>query len=189
MRHASVCANRSGARRVSSCLNRTMNKSIKIALLTLIVVFVALQLYPVDRSNPPARGAMDLPPGETGEVLRAACLDCHSHETVWPWYARVAPASFFVASHVDEGREHLNFSTWGSEDAESRDHMMEEIVEVLEEGEMPLRSYTLLHPEARLTDAQRDLLVGWARQQRAALDFAGGSEHREGDDDDRGGRP
>ncbi|MBT8337813.1 MAG: heme-binding domain-containing protein [Gemmatimonadetes bacterium] len=146
-----------------------MSNSVKIALLALLAVFVALQLYPVDRANPPVTAALDLPEGEVGDILRDACLDCHSHETVWPWYSRIAPASFFVADHVEEGREHLNFSTWTTEDVESRDHMLEEMVEVMEEREMPLRSYTLIHPEARLTGAQRSLLIRWARERRAGL--------------------
>ena len=147
-----------------------MNKSLKIGLLTLAAVFVALQLYPVDHGNPSVTAALELPDGEVGVVLRAACLDCHSHETVWPWYSRVAPVSFFIAAHVEEGREHLNFSTWTAGDAEWVDHMLEEIEEVLEEGEMPLRSYALLHPEARLTEAERNLLARWARERRATLE-------------------
>jgi hypothetical protein len=97
----------------------------------------------------------------------------------------VAPVSFFVASHVEEGREHLNFSTWGQDDAERRDHKLEELIEMVEEGEMPLRSYTLGHPEARLTDAQRRLLMEWARARRTELGVAGrGDDH---EDEGRGG--
>ena len=165
-----------------------MKTSIKVGLLALAAIVLALQLYPVDRSNPPVTGAMALPEGDTGAVLRAACMDCHSNETTWPWYSRVAPASFFVAEHVEEGREHVNFSTWTTEDAESRAHMLEEIVEVLEEGEMPLRSYTLLHPGARLDEGQRRLLMQWAREQRGALGVAGHDEGRESEGREREGR-
>jgi hypothetical protein len=168
-----------------------MKSPIRLALLALAAAFVLLQLYPVDRRNPPSSSAMAMPDDPVGTVLRAACMDCHSNETVWPWYSKVAPASFFVASHVNEGREHLNFSTWTTEDVESRDHMLEEIVEVLEEGEMPLRSYTLLHGEARLDDGQRALLMDWARSRRAELgvvDSEGRGERDERDERAEEGR-
>jgi hypothetical protein len=122
-------------------------------------------------------------------------MDCHSNETVWPWYSNVAPVKFFVARHVEEGREHLNLSTWGQMSARDQDHALEEIVEVLEEGEMPLKSYTATHADARLSDAQKQAIMDWASSQRAALrnsgavsggDEAGGSrsgEDREHDDD------
>lgn len=134
------------------------------------LVFVLMQLWPVDRANPPVgRAAMALPAGEVGEVLRAACMDCHSHETVWPWYGRVAPGSWFMAWHVAEGREHMNLSTWGDLAADRQDHNLEEIIEMVEEAEMPLRSYTLLHGEARLSAAQRQALIDWAIAERARL--------------------
>lgn len=148
-----------------------MKKPFKIAIGVAVVLLVSLQLVPVDRSNPPITAALQ-PDGEVGDVLRAACMDCHSNETVWPWYARVAPVSFFVADHVEEGREHLNLSTFGEAAPRRQDHMLEEFVEVLEEGEMPLRSYTLGHPEARLTDQQRQLLMEWARAERRTLQGA-----------------
>jgi hypothetical protein len=139
------------------------------ALAGVAVVLVGIQLIPVDRANPPAEGPMAMPAGEAGRILEAACMDCHSHETAWPWYARVAPAKLLVSRHVSEGREHLNFSTWGRETPERQDHKLEEIVEVVESGEMPEGSYTWMHPEARLTDAQRHVIVEWARAERARL--------------------
>lgn len=164
-----------------------MKTPIKIAIGVAVALLVLIQFVPVDRSNPPVTAALQ-PAGEVGEVLRAACMDCHSNETVWPWYSRVAPVSLFVARHVEEGREHLNLSTFGEADAERRDHMLEEVVEVVEEGEMPLRSYVLGHPGARLTEAQRSLLVEWARAERRSLQGAATRSMGEsGDDDHRGG--
>ncbi|MHB1193476.1 MAG: heme-binding domain-containing protein [Longimicrobiales bacterium] len=139
------------------------------AMAGVAVALVGSQFIPVDTSNPPADGAMAIRAGEAGQILKAACMDCHSHETVWPWYARVAPAKFLLANHVREGRENLNFSTWGAETPERQDHKLEEVVEVVEAGEMPEGSYRWLHPEARLTDAQRQMLVEWAKAERARL--------------------
>ena len=95
-------------------------------------------------------------------VLRRACYDCHSNETVWPWYSRVAPASWLVARDVNEGREALNYSTWTSYPAEERDEERAETWEEVEEGEMPLGVYLLMHREAKLSDADRTILRSWA---------------------------
>ncbi len=138
-------------------------------LVGVVVVLVGIQLVPVERSNPPADGALPLPAGEVGQILKGACMDCHSHETVWPWYAGVAPVKFLVAKHVNDGRRHLNFSTWGAQDLERQEHKLEEIVEVVKSGEMPEGSYTWMHPEARLTDAQRYALTAWAEAERARV--------------------
>jgi hypothetical protein len=151
----------------------------------LLVLLLAAQLIPADTTNPPVASAMELPGGETGQLLRAACMDCHSNETVWPWYSRVAPMKFFIASHVVEGREHLNLSTWGETSLRDRDHALEEIVEVLEENEMPLASYTILHGDARLDEAGKRLLIEWARAERQKLREAGGPSSGGGESEGR----
>lgn len=150
-----------------------MKKKAILGLSGLVVVLVILQLIPVGMTNPPADGAMTMPTGETGQVLEAACMDCHSNETVWPWYSRVAPAKFLIADHVNEGRKELNFSTWGQRTPDRQARKLGEIVDLVKEGEMPLWSYTLLHPAARLTDAQRQLIVAWADAERARLQASG----------------
>jgi hypothetical protein len=136
-----------------------------VAVLSLVV-----QLVPVDRSNPPVTdAALALPGGQAGRVLETACLDCHSHQTTWPWYSSVAPVSWWLSRHVSEGREHLNFSTWADLPPDRQDHKLEELIEMVGEGEMPLRSYTLGHPEARLGDEERQALLTWARELRRQL--------------------
>jgi hypothetical protein len=134
----------------------------KRAAVALAGFLVVGQLVRPARTNPPVTAEVDAPEAVRA-VLRRACYDCHSNTTVWPWYAHVAPVSWLVAHDVDEGRGELNFSTWDAYPAKKRVKKMEEIVEVLEEDEMPLWYYVLLHPEARLTDAERATLDGWAR--------------------------
>lgn len=148
-------------------------KKAKVAAGGVAALLVIAQLVPVERSNPPATAPLALPQGEVGEILAAACLDCHSHETRWPWYARVAPSKFLVARHVSQGREELNFSTWGDQPLSRQVRKLEEVVEEVESGHMPERSYTWLHPEARLADAQREALSSWARAERARLEAPG----------------
>ena len=125
-----------------------------------VVLFALAQLFPVSRTNPPVEQEVDAPP-EVRRILERSCYDCHSHATRWPWYSRVAPVSWLVAHDVNEGREHLNFSTWGRYDAEERGENLEEIAEVLEEGEMPPWFYLPLHPDARLADAELATVRAW----------------------------
>jgi len=135
--------------------------AIKIVLALGLLLGLA-QLIPVERSNPPV--TLEVPASaDVREVLRRSCYDCHSHETRWPWYARVAPASWLVAHDVAEAREHLNFSTWDAYDAKEQRHLRQEVWEEVEEGEMPLWFYVPLHPEARLSEADERLLEAWSR--------------------------
>jgi len=140
-------------------------------LIGVVGLAVLIQLVPVSRDNPKVIADVAAP-AEVDAILRRACYDCHSHETVWPWYAYVAPISFLVAHDVHEGREHLNFSNWGQ-----RPRHAEDIAEVVDEGEMPMWIYVLNHPEAKLTAAERKTLTGWAKSQ------FGGGEHDQADDD------
>ena len=132
----------------------------KIAL-TLVLVFALAQFVPLDRTNPPVDGEAPAS-DEVREVLRRSCYDCHSHETRWPWYAHVAPVSWWVVYDVHEAREHLNFSAWNAYDAKKRAKNREEVWEEVEEGEMPRWYYLPLHPDARLGDRERELLRAWA---------------------------
>jgi mono/diheme cytochrome c family protein len=125
-----------------------------------IALLALAQLVPVSRTNPAVEEPVDAP-AEVRALLERACYDCHSHATRWPWYAWVAPVSWLVAHDVDEAREHLNFSTWGRYDAEERAENLEEIAEVLEEGEMPPWFYLPLHADARLSDAELATLHAW----------------------------
>jgi hypothetical protein len=136
---------------------------IRFILLGLLVVVVLIQTVQPDRSNPAVTGPLEAP-SEVMSVLRRACYDCHSNETRWPWYSSIAPASWLLSYHVNDGRKHLNFSTWTALDSARRLHAYLEILDVLESGEMPLTSYLLLHRDAVLSDEETLLLVGWAEE-------------------------
>jgi hypothetical protein len=125
------------------------------------VLFAALQAIPVDRTNPPVTHEIQAP-ADVKAILKRACWDCHSNETKWPWYAHVAPASFVVRMHVVDGRKHLNFSEWGGYPPERRAKKQKECGEEVAEGAMPLPPYLALHPEARLSDADKKVLEAWA---------------------------
>jgi hypothetical protein len=125
------------------------------------IVLLAIQLVPVERSNPPVEGEMPAPP-EVREVLRRACYDCHSNETVWPWYSRVAPVSWLLARDVGEGRRELNYSRWSSYSPKRQAKLRKETWKEVDEGEMPPWYYLPMHPAARLGEADRVLLRDFA---------------------------
>ncbi len=128
---------------------------------TLILVLLAIQFVPVSRTNPPAADG-PVVGADVGGLLRRACYDCHSFETRWPWYSRIAPMSWLVAGHVNEGRAHLNFSRWPALDFALEDEFLRQIAAEVKSGRMPPDSYKLLHPEARLGESERNLLIRWA---------------------------
>lgn len=137
---------------------RRKRPSFRHVLIAFGVLVVGIQLVPYGRShdNPPVVREPAWDSAQTRELVQRACMDCHGNETVWPWYSHVAPMSWGVQHHVDEGREHLNFSDW---DNAAEDH--DEMVEMVEEGEMPLPGYVALHGEADLSpEEQAKLLAG-----------------------------
>jgi heme-binding protein len=122
---------------------------------------------PIDRSHSiENQMTIDLPVAST---LRRSCFDCHSNETVWPWYSNVAPVSWFVINHVNEGRRHLNFSEWGSYNENKKREKLNDICAQVKGHEMPLSSYTPLHPASRLTDEDVAALCTWASAQHNAI--------------------
>jgi hypothetical protein len=152
-------------------------------------LLLVMQLIRPNQTNPPVDAAADLrqaarPPAEVMTIIKDACYDCHSNETVYPWYSQVAPVSWWVNDHIAEGREKLNFSEFGNLGAEDRAEAMEESAEEVREGKMPLPSYTWLgmHPKANLSDAQRQTLVAWFEANGG--EGGGGSEESAGRDED-----
>jgi hypothetical protein len=141
----------------------------KKILLTIPLLAIALQFVPAPaKTNPPADPARSFdtvmkPPPEVRDILRRACYDCHSNETKWPWYADIAPVSWPVRKHVVDGRRHLNFSQWlkAGETKYTAWSDFEEIgISVLDKS-MPIPGYDLMHPEAKLTQAERELVAKW----------------------------
>jgi len=126
-------------------------------------VLVAIQLIPLPRTNPPVESALAAPP-ELQAVLDRACMDCHSHATKWPWYAYVAPASWLLVYDVHHAREHVNLSKWGDYTPKRQRKKAGEMWEEVEDGEMPFWPYLLMHPEARLSDADKAVLKAWSEQ-------------------------
>jgi hypothetical protein len=143
-------------------------------LVIFIAILLLIQLIRIDTTNKSTDNAMDFTVRSGADenisvMVRAACYDCHSNETIYPWYAQIAPVSWWIGNHVNEGREHLNFSEWTAYDTEKQKHKLEECVEMIRAGEMPMKSFTWLHPEARLSDEQKQELIGFFNKLYEAL--------------------
>lgn len=136
---------------------------ILIVVAGVAALFLLIQFVPYGRAqvDPPVVQEPKWDSPQTRELAQRACFDCHSNETARPWYAAVAPASWLVTRDVTHGREHLNFSDWNQSHAEHghAGHEPEDMREVILSGEMPPASYLLMHPAARLTDAEKEALA------------------------------
>jgi len=144
-----------------------MKKRTKI-ILTLIAILVISQLIRIDKSNEPIDPATDFvvlkeAPSDIVKILKRSCYDCHSNTANYPWYTNIAPVSWWIKHHINEGREELNFSTFGTYDVKRANHKMEEVVEMLEENKMPLTSYLIMHGEAKLTESEKESLIKWVK--------------------------
>ena len=143
-------------------------KFLKTLAIAGAVLLVAAQLKRPDLTNPPTDASKTLAvslavPADVAVILKRSCADCHSHETSWPWYSRVSPVSWWLLQHVDHARKDLNLSTWGTYSAGRKNRKLNQICEQVEQKAMPLPSYLLLHPGARLSDADRARLCEWTK--------------------------
>ncbi len=152
-----------------------MKRIIMIIVVGLVALFLFIQLIPYGRqhTNPSvvAEPIWDSP--QTRALAVRACFDCHSNDTIWPWYSNIAPVSWMVQQDVNEGRQHLNFSEWGRREQEADD-----ISELIDNGEMPPLQFLILHPDARLTASEKQQL-----KQGFQATLGDVSESEEGDSD------
>ena len=141
-------------------------KRIVLLLLGIVVLiqFIPSNLPDVSFENPNDLLANNDVPESIENLLRTSCYDCHSNETVYPWYSYVAPVSFLISKDTREGRHHLNFSEWEKMDAIEKAEALDDMAEEVEEGEMPMKIYPIMHSNARLSDADRNALAEWAEE-------------------------
>ena len=149
-----------------------MKRILKWGIAAVIVIFAALQIFQPARTNPLVKSdflkATAAPP-DVAAMFHAACYDCHSDETRWPWYSRVAPMSWQVAQDVNDGRRHINLSEWPTDNPDLARKKIQHMSDEIDDGDMPLKKYTLIHKDARLTAEQRDTLTQWLDTQSSTL--------------------
>jgi len=151
-----------------------VKKSIKLSALAFGVIIVGIQFYQPERDNPAVDPAATMEaslniPGEVNALLQRGCADCHSNATKWPFYSYIAPASWLVSYDVKEGRKNFNMSEWGKYKFSKKANILGGIASTVKEKEMPMPKYILLHPEADLTDAERDIVVRWAQSEGSKM--------------------
>ncbi|OSZ78338.1 cytochrome C [Chitinophagaceae bacterium IBVUCB1] len=141
---------------------------LKKILIGLLVVFVIIQFIRPEKNTATAASANDIStrytvPDDVNTILQKACNDCHTNNTTYPWYSNIQPVGWWLQNHVNEGKAELNFSEFAAYKNKKAAHKMEEVVEMVEAGEMPLRSYTIAHTDAKLTSEEKATLVAWAK--------------------------
>ena len=148
---------------------------LKKIILALAVLLLALQAVRPAKNLGEAEGPdsvvkRHVVPAEVRAVLQKACYDCHSDRTAYPWYAEVQPVGWWLASHVDDGKRHLNFSRFARYDAQRAAHKLDEIVDTVLARSMPLKSYTWVHRDAVLTPAEINAVADWAEALRDEIE-------------------
>jgi hypothetical protein len=149
-------------------------KWVRRILLLLVLVLLVGQLYRPSRTNPPVNPAKSLyavrtVPPNVHEVLDRSCNDCHSNRTVWPWYSNFFPINWFLTSHVRDGRKQLNVDAWADLTPRREAHKLLSICEEVQHGDMPLKTYLPLHPTAKLSAADKQVLCEWSGQLHDAV--------------------
>ena len=153
---------------------RIVRKILKWIVIVLACAFVIAQFWRPARTNPAVdpsqtiQAHAQITPQVAG-ILDRSCRDCHSNATHWPWYTNVAPVSWFIADHVDEGRTEMNLSEWGRYDRDRQGKLMHDICEEVEAGYMPLSTYTPLHPGSKLSPEDVKAICDWANAERARI--------------------
>jgi len=151
-----------------------MRKFLKLTALTVAVLFISVQFVRPHKTNPPVDQAQAIESHvrvtpEVAGIFERACKDCHSNQTEWPFYAQVAPVSWYVVDHVNHGRRHLNFSEWATYDREQADWLLGAMCMTATRGQMPLASYTRMHHSAKLSPADVQILCAWSQAERGRL--------------------
>ncbi len=134
----------------------------KFIILGIIAALILIQFIPVTKTNPAVTADFD-GPADVKAAFQKSCYDCHSNETVWPWYSHVAPVSWLVASDVNEGRHHFNFSDWGTYSDLKKAKIAEGVGEMVSEGDMPPSTYLIMHSSAKPDQNEKDIIFNWVK--------------------------
>ena len=150
---------------------------LKWIAIAIAVLFVSIQFIRPARTNPQIDPAQTIEAHtqmspEVGSILDRSCRDCHSNKTVWPWYTQVAPVSWWLSNHVNEGRQSLNMSEFGRLPRDRQDRKLRQMCDEVTDGQMPISSYLPMHPAARLSEQDKTTLCNWTDAERERLSQA-----------------
>jgi hypothetical protein len=147
-----------------------MRKGVRWAAIGIAAGLIVIQFFQPEKNMAPADPAGDLllvtsPPGALAELIRNSCYDCHSNQTNYPWYHKIAPVSWYLNRHITQGKREMNVSTYGSLDKTDKIELFVNVCEVVEDGTMPLASYTFIHKAARLGEEEREAICEWSEEE------------------------
>lgn len=151
-----------------------MKKSLKIIVLVLLLGFVGIQFFPTSQNQSNTIPKTDFilvndVPKQVERIITTSCYDCHSNNTDYPWYNKVQPVAWFLEDHVTHGKEELNFNEWADYSNRRKNSKLKSIISQIENGEMPLWSYTLIHREAKLSEDERNTVLDWVSKLKDSL--------------------
>ena len=149
-------------------------KAVKVTGWILLVALVGIQFMPTDRNQSDLRPKTDFMvvnevPKNIANIIKTSCYDCHSNDTDYPWYNKVQPVAWYLEDHVEHGKEELNFNEWDSYSVRRKNSKLKSIISQIEDDEMPLTSYTLIHRDARLTDSEKKIVLDWVSKLKDGL--------------------
>ncbi|WP_298534869.1 heme-binding domain-containing protein [uncultured Algibacter sp.] len=149
----------------------------KKILLGVLVLFIVAQFFGPEKNEGQLESINAFlketnPPEDVKLILKEACNDCHSDVTRYPWYNNITPVNYWLAGHVKDGKKHFNVSNWEGNSVKRKDHKFEELIEMVEDKSMPLKSYTITHSEAKLSDKQIKSVIDWAKLVRLKYSLA-----------------
>ncbi|HAF23605.1 MAG TPA: cytochrome C [Blastocatellia bacterium] len=155
-------------------MKKQVFKVVRWVVILAAISFLVIQFFGPAKTNPPIdpsqtiEARLQVPP-QVAAIFDRSCNDCHSNKTRWPWYSNVAPVSWFVIGHVNEGRSNQNLSEWGRYDPDRQAKKLQQMCEEVKDGAMPLSSYTPLHPGSKLSAADLKTLCDWTSAERARI--------------------
>lgn len=149
-------------------------KAVKKILVALAVVFISIQFIPsgIPENKPGDKKSIEnsnLVTGPVLNLLRKSCFDCHSNQVQFPWYSKLAPSSWLLAGHINDGKSHLNFSEWEDNSNRKKISLLQEIKDEVESGNMPLKSYLMFHRDAKLNPEEISVILTWADDAAAKI--------------------
>lgn len=151
-----------------------MKRILKIIALVLLVAFVGIQFMPTERNQSDVVPKTDFlmvnqPPKKISIILQESCYDCHSNNTKYPWYSKIQPAAWFLEDHIKEGKNQLNFNEWNDFSERRKNSKLKSIINQIEDDEMPLDSYTLIHRDAILSKSEKEMVIDYMKQIKDSL--------------------
>jgi hypothetical protein len=152
-----------------------MKKFLKRFFLVLLIIFIGIQFFRPTKNKSEGIGAKDITtkyaiPNDVQAILKTSCYDCHSNNTIYPWYAEIQPVAWWLNDHIKDGKKDLNFSEFASYQIRKQYRKLEEVAEMVKDNKMPISSYTLIHKDAVLNDQQKLTLYNWVQTVRDTIE-------------------